>query len=1073
MNKIEIIKEKAILLNKLSTSEDELFDYINKNQDNLQEVIDQYKPERDFRPVNTLRFLIANELKKGTVIDNTILEQLKSAIENRDVSAYYILNDSVQKSLVNYKNSKIGMFPNWKHAFKIFFPFIHKSVENEEVKTLLNQLADNIIEVNNLENVTKHIVSFQGSQNYGSDRIWVAIIPKTAPSVQYAYQIFFTIGLNGLTGGLHKGHNLIKQEFQNQDLKFNIWDDYLEHTRNTKDQWSKLNSDVNFLFITDEKEFEKTIRKINTNSLSNYFNLLDRLKEDLDIQDEEKLVFSIAKKRLSFQVGKRYCLNLNKEAFDYISNKDSEPDNSKREVFSGKGSTYLYNDRKFEEVSDNYEEIKFAVENEIGRDNHALAKFYDNSAFRKALFDREYRKKFIQNKDVNMNNKKYWALGFNSNTERLESFKKEGYWQAIDYPKNDTKKSAIRARKLFKQIQSGDYIIIKGYGGSHDLVVHYKAEVLSIDNETERLELKKVDGSLYKGKAPSGNGAGNWHETILQVKRKEDIKLLFGQDVENVKKEFINWLISKPKSNYFNNEEEILNRYLDSYNTYFDIDIFDVSQTSFKGIIDIINKVSYLNENSSFFKFSEGESTHRPRNILGRTNYYQFLEQKFSTLQVINVKPNSNKTPTNQILFGPPGTGKTYATISKAVAIANPIFNLEQERSIIKEEYKRLVGLNQIVFTTFHQSMSYEEFVEGIKPQTKDGLVTYDIEEGIFKKICADAELYSADKLASVSKKVDLDKRIKKLRDDLEQSENSEVEIAMTKASYHITSITDKHVKFRKASGGTGHDLVVDTLKSIALGERDIIGGLRSYYDYLIQFLNAYNITEEIIEENKPFVLIIDEINRGNVSQIFGELITLIEKDKRLGKEEALKVQLPYSKTQFGVPPNLYIIGTMNTADRSIETLDTALRRRFVFEETPPKPNLLKTAGKSGKVKGIITLKDNKTVDLETLLTTINNRIEKLIDKDHKIGHSYFLKVDTEKSLKKAFKNKVIPLLEEYFFGDFGKIGLVLGDSFIDIKDEVFNFSQFKHYDSDIVEDLKSKAIFKINNDNLWNFNAI
>ncbi|MDD7914781.1 McrB family protein [Polaribacter ponticola] len=397
----------------------------------------------------------------------------------------------------------------------------------------------------------------------------------------------------------------------------------------------------------------------------------------------------------------------------------------------------------------------------------------------------------------------------------------------------------------------------------------------------------------------------------------------------------------------------------------------------------------------------------------------------------------------------------------------------EKSKPKKRDSLKREENINQIVFTTFHQSMSYEEFVEGIKPQTKDGLVTYDIKEGIFKKICTDAELYSADKVVSVSKKVDLDKRIKKLRDELEQSENSEIEIAMTKTSYHITSITDKHIKFRKASGGTGHDLVIDTLKGIALDERDIIGGLRSYYDYLIQFLNAYDITEEIVEENKPFVLIIDEINRGNVSQIFGELITLIEKDKRLGKEEALKVKLPYSKTPFGVPPNIYIIGTMNTADRSIEALDTALRRRFVFEETPPKPSLLKTAGKSGKVEGIITLKDNKTVDLETLLITINNRIEKLIDKDHKIGHSYFLRVDTEKSLKKAFKNKVIPLLEEYFFGDFGKIGLVLGDSFIDRKDVAFNFSQFKHYDSDIVEDLKSKAIFKINNDNLWDFNAI
>ena len=974
MNTIDLLKQKANFLNNLSNNEDALFEYINNNQENLDEVILQYKPEREFRPVNTLRFLIANELKKGNTINKIVIEELKQAIESRDVSEYFNINESVQESLENYKDSKVGMFPNWKHTFKILFPFIHNTSENNEVKIVLNQLADEIIIANNLENVTKHIVSFQGSQNYGSDRVWIAIIPNSSPSVQYAYQQFFTINKDGLSGGIHKGHNLIKQQFDDQNFSFNLWEDYLEHSKQVKEEWAQLNSEINFIFIKDEKEFEKTIRKVNTQALSNYFNILDKLKEDLDIQDEEKLVFSLAKNRLSFQVGKRYCLNVNKETFDYISNKDSEPNNSKREVFSGEGSTYLYNDRKFEEVSNNYEEIKFALENEIERDNHALAKFYDNSAFRKALFDKEYRTKILEQNGIK---KQYYVVGayWNDNNpkDQTERFVKNDIWVNGYDNKflNDVNNVAVGSIIAIKSAYTREKTIS---------VMMIKARGVVTKNLNNGRDLKVNWEENFE---PFEVSIGGYLTTIKEVKKVEHINAIWSN-----------------------------------------------------------NKNSGIEINTSFHK--------NKKTMKGKIN-----------------------VPLNQILFGPPGTGKTYATISKAVAIANPNFNLQQERSIIKDEYKRLVGLNQIVFTTFHQSMSYEDFVEGIKPQTKDGLVTYDIKEGIFKKICTDAELYSADKVVSVSKKVDLDKRIKKLRDELEQSENSEIEIAMTKTSYHITSITDKHIKFRKASGGTGHDLVIDTLKGIALDERDIIGGLRSYYDYLIQFLNAYDITEEIVEENKPFVLIIDEINRGNVSQIFGELITLIEKDKRLGKEEALKVKLPYSKTPFGVPPNIYIIGTMNTADRSIEALDTALRRRFVFEETPPKPSLLKTAGKSGKVEGIITLKDNKTVDLETLLITINNRIEKLIDKDHKIGHSYFLRVDTEKSLKKAFKNKVIPLLEEYFFGDFGKIGLVLGDSFIDRKDEAFNFSQFKHYDSDIVEDLKSKAIFKINNDNLWDFNAI
>jgi 5-methylcytosine-specific restriction protein B len=180
-------------------------------------------------------------------------------------------------------------------------------------------------------------------------------------------------------------------------------------------------------------------------------------------------------------------------------------------------------------------------------------------------------------------------------------------------------------------------------------------------------------------------------------------------------------------------------------------------------------------------------------------------------------------------------------------------------------------------------------------------------------------------------------------------------------------------------------------------------------------------------KNGKPYVLIIDEINRGNVSQIFGELITLIEEDKRLGREEALEVQLPYSKERFGVPPNLYIIGTMNTADRSVEALDTALRRRFSFVEMAPQPELIKTEGQLKETAGIL-----EGIDLAGLLQTINKRIEKLVDKDHMIGHSYFLPVKNMQDLKLAFQNKILPLLQEYFFGDHGKIGLVLGDAFFE-----------------------------------------
>lgn len=277
----------------------------------------------------------------------------------------------------------------------------------------------------------------------------------------------------------------------------------------------------------------------------------------------------------------------------------------------------------------------------------------------------------------------------------------------------------------------------------------------------------------------------------------------------------------------------------------------------------------------------------------------------------------------NTILYGPPGTGKTYSTVKYAVKICDLQYYEENkgEYDQLFDRYEELVDEGRIVFTTFHQSFGYEDFIEGIRPvlDSEDGVLRYKRHDGIFKTLC----------------------------DEAKKNEN----------------------------------------------------------------------------ENDNFVIIIDEINRGNVARIFGELITLLEDSKRLGREEERQAILPYSAGEsFGVPQNVYVLGTMNTADRSLTQLDTALRRRFDFVEVAPDSSLLKGKG------------NDFGIELDSLLEEMNERIERLYDREHKIGHSYFLKVESFDDLKTAFEKRIIPLLQEYFYDDYDKIRQVLSDKFVSDK---------------------------------------
>ncbi|EAI2853113.1 AAA family ATPase, partial [Campylobacter jejuni] len=469
---------------------------------------------------------------------------------------------------------------------------------------------------------------------------------------------------------------------------------------------------------------------------------------------------------------------------------------------------------------------------------------------------------------------------------------------------------------------------------------------------------------------------------------------------------------------------------VDEYNAQFNHQVYNYSNLS-NDINLIMDKIIL---NMQWFK-------ELPLNEIQDINI-NTLESKSleveNNVQQISSKMENKNMPLNQILYGPPGTGKTYHTIDKALEILGENLESRDEKKAKFDEYVRK---GQIVFTTFHQSYGYEEFVEGIKPiidnDENSQEVKYDVKDGIFKELC-DKSLKNYILSMQNENEIDLDKLIFEFANYINQdflNKGNEFPLE-NKVSIKkiLLNFKDEYRSF--SLGGSiksPQSLTIDIIKRDYLNfknkkilsfkdikpkydsQSDYHGNAIYYfmfYNKLKEFENIQNekfkIKKEIL---KSYIIIIDEINRGNVSKIFGELITLIEPSKRIGEKEELKVTLPYSGEKFGVPKNVYIIGTMNTADRSITSLDTALRRRFEFVEMMPDVSKLSM--------------DCEGINLQELLKAINTRIEYLLDREKTIGHAFFVSVENLEDLKKVFQNKIIPLLQEYFYNDYALINAV------------------------------------------------
>ncbi len=381
----------------------------------------------------------------------------------------------------------------------------------------------------------------------------------------------------------------------------------------------------------------------------------------------------------------------------------------------------------------------------------------------------------------------------------------------------------------------------------------------------------------------------------------------------------------------------------------------------------------------------------------------------------------------NLLLYGPPGTGKTYNTVNYAVSIVEnrPLEDIIAEGyPLALEKYDRYTKMGRIAFMTFHQSLSYDDFIEGIRPEVNDdGSLVYVPTPGVFYNFCKNAdhpvmlEGSVPDELSDISDK----NRIYAISSELA----SEGDIFLTVLPADIVK-GDVLVSMVSKDQADKVGLITDVVDCKAM----VTWVPLAQPQVKLSKLPDKGFPYRIIEPTKKFVynlvnsgsqkdegncvFIIDEINRGNISRIFGELITLLESSRRRGRPECLEVYLAQMKVMFSVPDNVFVLGTMNTADRSLTALDTALRRRFEFIEMMPNPNVL--LGR--KVADI---------NLTRLLATINNRVEILYDREHMLGHAYFIGVHTLEDLAQCFINKVIPLLQEYFFDDYEKICWVLG----------------------------------------------
>ena len=606
----------------------------------------------------------------------------------------------------------------------------------------------------------------------------------------------------------------------------------------------------------------------------------------------------------------------------------------------------------------------------------------------------------------------YYVLGASwDGDDQTERFIKNGIWE------NGYEDKFL---DVVNGVNTGDRVAIKSSYATKDRksILRIKAIGTVIKNvkNGRRLDIK------WDNNFPSFDleGYGAYRNTIQKV-ADEDIPGIFNHSSKmNYKEQYTNWLNStniegSAKANSYIRAIEILTEI--THKEIFEEDNLSVLKVLYD---DLLKEQSNPNGKYYYEKApSYGTSMFYSAAI---KSYSDFISQLPKTKIL---KPQINMS-LNSILYGPPGTGKTFKSIDKAVAIASPERHSKEHKDN-KVVFDDLRKQGQIEFVTFHQNYSYEDFMIGIRPNVSEATndLSFKKHYGIFYEIAKRARENYENSLKdeqTISKENWVKEKFEEFKEYVE-TKIEENDKFVIKNNVSIYSVEDEVFIYtgEKENGelwknqriGMHYDALINIYLANVQSRKDVkklenvpsLEKQHSTYSFELiekfrEFLREkdyhYKSTSGQIEPIKKFVLIIDEINRANISRVFGELITLIEDDKRLGAENELKISLPNGEKDFSVPPNLYLIGTMNTADKSIALIDIALRRRFEFIGFYPDYQIINS-------------------EASNLLQKINEEIFKLKNSsDFLIGHAYFMK---DQTIETTLRNKVIPLLMEYFSG--------------------------------------------------------